>query len=214
MCRKIKSLLNLDQTSVFSVYLAVLFCSILVGFILPSVALAHITEDTSGGLVSGMLHPVSGMDHVVAMVAVGLWGAQLGMPAIWLLPVTFPLVMAMGGVLGLLGIPLPAVELGIALSAIVLGLMVALAQRPPLAVSAIIVGLFAIFHGYAHGAELPASAGPLAFSVGFVFATGCLHATGILIGLIIKWPLGAKIIRIGGGAIAASGVYFLAGIFM
>ena len=191
-------------------YLPILLLFVFAVIFLPSSALAHVTEDVSGGLLSGIMHPISGMDHVVAMVAVGLWGAQLGMPAIWILPVTFPLVMAMGGVLGLLGIPLPAVELGIALSAIVLGLMVALAQRPPLVVSTLLVGAFAIFHGYAHGAELPASAGPLAFSVGFVFATGCLHATGILIGLIIKWPVGAKIIRVGGGAIAATGVYFLA----
>jgi urease accessory protein len=208
----LSSFINLGP--VYNNYLIIWLFFFLAMIFIPSSALAHITEDTSGGLISGMMHPISGMDHVVAMVAVGLWGAQLGMPAIWLLPVVFPLVMAMGGVLGLIGIPLPAVELGIALSAIVLGLMVALAQRPPLAVSAILVGIFAIFHGYAHGAELPASAGPLAFSVGFVFATGCLHATGILIGLIIKWPLGAKIIRVGGGAIAATGVYFLAGIFM
>src|SRR5436190_20933136 len=119
-----------------------------------SPALAH-TGSGSGGFVGGFTHPVFGPDHVVAMVAVGLWGAFLGAPAIWLLPVVFPLVMAGGGVLGILGVPLPGVEVGIAISAVVLGLMVALAVKPHLAVAAIIVGAFAIFHGYAHGAELP-----------------------------------------------------------
>ncbi|HKA81894.1 MAG TPA: HupE/UreJ family protein, partial [Xanthobacteraceae bacterium] len=117
-------------------------------------AAAH-TGSASGGFVGGFAHPIFGPDHVVAMVAVGLWGAFLGAPAIWLLPIVFPLVMAGGGVLGILGVPLPGVEIGIALSAVVLGLMVALAARPPLWVAAVLVGAFAIFHGHAHGAELP-----------------------------------------------------------
>src|SRR5215475_518711 len=117
-------------------------------------ALAH-TENIGVGFLSGFAHPIFGWDHVVAMVAVGLWGVFLGAPAIWLLPIVFPLVMAFGGVLGILGVPLPAVETGIASSAIVLGLMVALAARPPLWAAAVLVGVFAIFHGYAHGKELP-----------------------------------------------------------
>ena len=114
------------------------------------------------------MHPLFGPDHLVAMLAVGLWGAFLGPPAIWLLPIIFPLVMALGGVLGILGIPLPGVELGIALSAIVLGLMVALAARPQLLMAALLVGAFAIFHGYAHGAELPPGNEPVVYFVGFV----------------------------------------------
>jgi urease accessory protein len=114
-------------------------------------ALAHTGEGGAGGFLSGLAHPVFGLDHVVAMVAVGLWGVFLGQPAIWLLPIVFPLVMAFGGVLGIVGVPLPAVETGIAASAIVLGAMVALAARPPLWAAAALVGALAIVHGYAHG---------------------------------------------------------------
>jgi urease accessory protein len=143
------------------------------------------------------------------MVAVGLWGAQLGPPALWLLPVTFPLVMALGGVLGIAGVPMPAVELGIALSAIALGAMVATAARPRLAAAALVVGIVAIFHGYAHGEELPSAAAPLAYSVGFVVATGCLHLIGIGLGAIVRWPAGATLVRAGGVAIGLAGLAFL-----
>jgi urease accessory protein len=175
----------------------------------PSLALAHTGGGITGGFLSGLTHPVFGFDHVVAMVAVGLWGAQLGSPALWLLPVTFPLVMAFGGMLGVLGIPVPGVEIGIAASAIALGLMVALAARPPLWASCLLVAVFAIFHGHAHGTELPEAANPIAYAVGFVVATGCLHLLGIAIGLIHRWPAGAQALRAGGMAILAVGVYFL-----
>ena len=173
-----------------------------------SPALAHTGEGT-GGFFAGLAHPVFGPDHVVAMVAVGLWGVFLRTPAIWLLPIVFPLVMAFGGVLGILGVPLPAVETGIASSAIVLGLMVALAARPPLWAAAVLVGAFAIFHGYAHGAELPPGADAMAYSVGFVVATGLLHLTGIAFGLVARWPAGRIAVRAAGGAIALAGVAFL-----
>src|SRR5229473_218566 len=163
-----------------------------------SPTLAH-TGSVSGGFLGGLAHPVFGPDHVVAMVAVGLWGAFLGAPAIWLLPVVFPLVMALGGVMGILGVPLPGVETAIALSAVVLGLMVALAARPPLWVAAVLVGGFAIFHGHAHGAELPAGANAVAFSVGFVAATGLLHLAGISFGLLARWPAGRLAVRAAGG---------------
>jgi len=176
-----------------------------------SPAFAH-TGSGSGGFVGGFLHPVFGPDHVVAMVAVGLWGAFLGPPAIWLLPIVFPLVMAGGGVLGILGVPLPGVEIGIAISAIVLGLMVALAARPPLWVAAVLVGAFAIFHGHAHGGELPPGTDAVAFSVGFVVATGLLHLTGIAFGLLARWPAGRLTVRAAGGAIALAGLAFLSGI--
>jgi urease accessory protein len=172
-------------------------------------ALAHTEAGVAGGLVSGFLHPLLGPDHVVAMVAVGLWGAFLGMPAMWVLPVVFPLVMAFGGVLGVLGVPLAGVEVGIALSAVTLGAMVAFAARPPLWVAAVLVGGFAICHGYAHGAELPGAANPLAYGLGFVVATGLLHLTGIAFGLLVRWPLGVRAVRAGGGLIACAGLYFL-----
>jgi urease accessory protein len=172
-------------------------------------ALAHVQQGQAAGFLTGLKHPVSGLDHVLAMVAVGLWGAQLGAPAIWLLPVTFPLVMAFGGFLGLLGVPLPGVEVGIALSALLLGLMVAREARPPLWLAAALVGFFAIFHGHAHGTELPAGQSGLLYSVGFVIATGCLHVTGIGIGVIHRWGWGRMALRAAGAAVAAAGVFFL-----
>lgn len=178
-----------------------------------SAALAHVDPGTiSGGFMSGFTHPLFGWDHVAAMVAVGLWGAFLGRPAIWVLPVVFPLVMAFGGALGVIGVPLPAVETGIAASALVLGLMVALAVRPPLWVAAVLVGVFAIFHGHAHGTELPEAANPLLFSLGFVIATGLLHLTGIAFGELSRWRWGAVTVRTGGAVIALAGVGLLTGL--
>ena len=177
----------------------------------PIAAWAHVGSGEGGSFVTGLLHPISGLDHVLAMVAVGLWGAQLRMPAIWVLPVAFPLVMALGGLLGLLGIPLPGVEVGIAVSAIVLGIMVLGAVKPPLWVALVLVSVFAIFHGHAHGTELPAGQSGLEYSLGFVIATGLLHACGIAIGLINHWRTGAVMLRAVGAAVAMGGVYFLAG---
>lgn len=172
-------------------------------------AAAHEGGGMAGGFVSGFLHPLLGWDHVVAMVAVGLWGAFLGMPAMWLLPVVFPLVMAFGGALGVLGVPLPGVEIGIALSALVLGVMVAGALRPPLGVAAVIVGVFAVFHGHAHGTELPQAANPIAYSLGFVIATGLLHLGGIGLGAATRWPAGRVAVRVAGALIASLGGLFL-----
>jgi len=175
----------------------------------PAAALAHRAGGEAIGFASGLRHPISGLDHVLAMVAVGLWGAQLGAPAIWLLPVTFPMVMAFGGMLALIGIPLPGTEIGIAVSALALGIAVMSEARPPLPLAAVLVGVFAIFHGHAHGTELPAGANGLLYSIGFVVATGCLHATGIGIGLIHRWPVGRVALRVAGGMVAVGGLYFL-----
>ena len=170
---------------------------------------AHVEAGQVPGLLNGLGHPASGLDHVLAMIAVGLWGAQLGAPALWLLPVTFPMVMAFGGFLGLVGIPLPGVEIGIALSAVLLGLMVARQAQPPLIGAAILVGVFAIFHGHAHGAELPPGQSGLMYSIGFVTATGCLHGVGISLGLVHKWAAGQAAIRLAGSIVALAGVVFL-----
>ena len=177
--------------------------------ILPVVAHAHEEKGQAAGFVAGLSHPVSGLDHVLAMIAVGLWGAVLGPPAIWVLPVAFPLVMAAGGLLGLLGIPVPGVEIGIALSAIVLGTMVLAEVRPPLWVAAVIVAFFAVFHGHAHGRELPAGTSALLYSLGFVVATGLLHAVGILLGAAHRWSVGRQAVRIAGGGVALAGIFFL-----
>lgn len=174
-------------------------------------ACAH-SGDTAGGFLAGFAHPLFGPDHVVAMVAVGLWGAFLRQPAIWLLPIVFPLVMAFGGVLGIAGVPIPSVETGIAASAIVLGAMVALAARPPLWTAVALVGVFAIFHGYAHGRELPGGADPAAFAAGFVIATGTLHLCGIALGLLARWPAGQLAVRAAGAAIALIGAVYLGGL--
>lgn len=183
---------------------------VLAGYLLlvPS-AHAHVQQGQAVSFMTGLEHPWSGLDHVLAMIAVGIWGAQLGNPAIWILPITFPLVMSMGAMMGLLGIPLPGIEIGIAASAIVLGIMVLGEIRPKLVVAAILVGCFAIFHGHAHGTELPTGQSGLLYSMGFVMATGCLHGIGIAIGLIHRWPLGKIALRGSGGLIAAMGVFFL-----
>jgi urease accessory protein len=172
-------------------------------------ALAHGLQGEAGGFLTGLLHPLSGADHVLAMVAVGLWGAQLGAPAIWVLPVAFPLVMAMGGMLGFLSVPIPGVEYGIAASAIVLGVAVAFEVRPAPVVAAFVVGCFAIFHGHAHGTELPAGQSALLYSMGFVIATGCLHAVGIGIGTVHRRTWGRQLLRGAGTVVAAGGVFFL-----
>jgi urease accessory protein len=175
----------------------------------PAVALAHEEIGQAAGFLSGLSHPVSGLDHVLAMVAVGLWGAVLGPPAIWVLPVAFPLVMAVGGLMGLLGVPVPGVEIGIAVSAIVLGVMVLAEVRPAIWVAAAIVAFFAIFHGHAHGRELPAGTSALLYSLGFVVATGLLHAVGIVLGVAHRWAAGRQAVRVAGGGVALAGLFFL-----
>jgi urease accessory protein len=170
---------------------------------------AHVNKHEAAGFLSGLKHPISGLDHVIAMIAVGLWGAQLGVPALWLLPVAFPLVMAFGGMLGLMGVHLPGVEIGIAASAILLGVAVMLEFRPKLAVATVLVGIFAIFHGHAHGTELPADQSGLFYSMGFVLATGCLHGVGIAFGTVHRWNWGKAAVRIAGTAIALVGTVFL-----
>jgi urease accessory protein len=172
-------------------------------------ALGHVLQSEAYGFVTGFLHPISGADHVLAMVAVGLWGAQLGAPALWALPVAFPLVMAMGAMLGFLGVPIPGVEYGIAASAIALGAAVAFGVRPPLVVAALVVGCFAIFHGHAHGTELPPGQSALLYSIGFVVATGCLHAVGIGIGTVHDRRWGRPLLRVAGAVVAGGGLFFM-----
>jgi len=170
---------------------------------------AHVQQGQAVGFLTGLGHPWSGLDHILAMIAVGLWGAQLGNPAIWMLPITFPLVMSLGAMMGLLGMPLPGIEVGIAISAIVLGIMVLREVRLNLNLAVILVGCFAVFHGHAHGTELPAGQSGLLYSMGFVTATGCLHGLGIAVGLIHRWPMGKLVLRGSGALIATMGVFFL-----
>lgn len=174
-------------------------------------AQAHSDDGGAGSFLAGYLHPLSGLDHLLAMVAVGIWGASLGRPLIWALPVTFPLLMVVGGVVGIAGVPLPNVETGIAVSVVVLGLGILAAWRAPLPLALVLVGIFGVLHGYAHGVELPQAATPVAYAAGFVISTGLLHLAGIALGLLARLPKGMAVLRGVGGAIAATGVWILVG---
>ena len=159
------------------------------------------------GFENGLLHPLTGLDHLCAMVAVGLWAAQRGGRALWLVPLTFVSVMVIGGILGMGGIPVPYAEQGIAASVLVLGIFIAAAVRLPLAASMAIVGLFALFHGYAHGAEMPDTTSGFVYGLGFVAATASLHLAGIALGIATQRFASAQVVRYLGGGIAACGVY-------
>jgi urease accessory protein len=173
---------------------------------LPALAQAHTGHGDTSGFSHGFLHPVNGLDHVLAMLAIGLWAAQIGGRALWAVPATFVSVMALGGALGAAGVAIPFVEPGIVASVLVLGLLIAFAVRVPLAASVPLVGLFAIFHGYAHGAEMPITASGLEYGLGFLLATAGLHALGIGLGLAIARFSAAPLVRFAGGAIAAAGI--------
>jgi urease accessory protein len=177
-------------------------------FLVPSLAQAHPgAPGHTHGFSNGLLHPLTGLDHICAMVAVGLWAAQRGGRALWLVPATFISIMIVGGILGMGKVGIPYVEQGIAASVLVLGIFIAAAVRLPVAASMAIVGLFALFHGYAHGAEMPDTASGLAYGIGFVIATASLHLSGIGIGLLAQRFSSAQFIRYLGGGIAACGVY-------
>jgi urease accessory protein len=175
----------------------------------PLTSSAHTETGAATGFLSGLQHPLSGWDHILAMIAVGLWGAQLGAPAVWALPVAFPMAMAFGGMIGLMGLPLPGVEIGIAMSALLLGGMVSMEYSPSLWVAAVIAGFFALFHGHAHGTELPPGSHAMLYSIGFVLATGTLHGCGIAMGLAHRWHSGRLAIRAAGICVLVGGMFFL-----
>jgi urease accessory protein len=181
--------------------------------LLPSAALAHAGHAAAGGLAAGFLHPLGGLDHVLAMVAVGLLAWNLGGRALWLVPLAFVAAMAAAGAIGMAGTALPLVELGIGLSVVAIGGLVALGLRLPTALAMGIAAVFAIFHGHAHGTEMDPTASGLAYGVGFVAATVLLHATGILAGFGLGRLAagGGALSRASGAAIAALGVLILAG---
>ncbi|MDR3458874.1 MAG: HupE/UreJ family protein [Verrucomicrobiae bacterium] len=176
--------------------------------LLPSLAQAHPGHTSSAsGAAAGLLHPFSGLDHLCAMIAVGLWAAQRGGRALWLVPLTFVSVMALGGILGMNGIQVPLAEQGVAASVLILGLLLAAAARLPLAASVVTVGIFAIFHGYAHGAEMPATAAGLSYGLGFLAATAALHLVGIGLGLLAQQLGSTRLIRCAGVLIALFSLY-------
>lgn len=183
--------------------------------LLPTAALAHTGVGATSGFAHGFGHPISGLDHILAMVMVGVLAWQLGGRAQWLVPAAFVAVMAVGGALGVAGIEIPFVEIGIALSVVVLGAMVALGMKAPLALAIGLVGLFAIFHGHAHGTEMPQDASGLAYAAGFMIATALLHLAGIGAGLLIGRAgasYGPAAVRSAGGVAAVAGVGILTGL--
>jgi urease accessory protein len=172
-------------------------------------AAAHSGTGLAGGFASGFGHPFGGGDHLLAMVCVGIWGALLGPPLRYGLPVVFPLLMVGGAVAGMFALPMPSVELGIALSVMVLGGCIATVWRAPPWLAIVIVSLFALFHGYAHGRELPSAADPVGYSLGFVFATGLLHVLGIGLGEGALRAGRVRIIQGVGAAIGLIGAVYL-----
>jgi urease accessory protein len=178
----------------------------LIVVLLPGVALAHPGHGDGGGLVAGLQHPLTGLDHVAAMIAVGSWAAMKGGRALWLWPAAFIVVMLGGGALGLAQLPLPHVEAAILASVVVLGLLVATTADLPLGLGALIIGGFAVFHGYAHGAELPAGASATPYLAGFALATAALHGLGIAAALGLQSARWQGAIRAGGLACAAIGI--------
>ena len=190
-------------------YLVLAAASIVVTLLVAQPAQAHDGTGLAGGFAAGVLHPLAGLDHMLAMISVGLWGAFLGRPLLYALPMLFPAAMAFGGALGMAGIGFPSVELGIAVSVVTLGAMILFAVRAPIWVACVIVGIFALFHGYAHGTELPSAADPVGYSAGFVLSTGVLHLLGIAAGLLRATRAGTIALRTAGGAIALTGAWFL-----
>ena len=191
-------------------YFSFLLIALLSSLMISEPAFAHVSEEgLKGGFISGYIHPLLGWDHVAAMVAVGIWGAFLGHRAIWILPIVFPFIMVIGGILGMVGVPVPFIVPGIALSSIIIGLAIAFKWRAPLWIASIIVGSFAIYHGYAHGQNLPAASNPIAFALGFVLGSGTLHLIGILFSLLDRYKWGIKALQLGGVIIALVGVAVL-----
>ncbi|MBK9160520.1 MAG: HupE/UreJ family protein [Nitrosomonadales bacterium] len=184
--------------------------TIVLGTLLPSLAYAHVGIGDASGFTHGFTHPFSGLDHVCAMLAVGLWAAQSGGRSVWVVPLSFVGVMAVGGMLPALGIALPFVEQGIVLSVLLLGVLIATAIRMPLWLSCGMVGLFALWHGHAHGAEMPALVSGMSYAVGFVLTTALLHIAGIAFGLGMQRLTREHAIRFAGTGIALCGVYLIA----
>jgi urease accessory protein len=176
----------------------------------PSITLAHSGHGVFSGFISGFGHPLTGFDHLLAMLAVGLWAGYLGGRSMWIVPVTFIVVMAVGGLWGMSGFTVPFVEQGILLSILVLGFLLASALKLPLVYGSAIVGFFALFHGLAHGSEAPMATGTVTYLAGFLAATALLHSTGLSLGLLIDNLYSGKIGRLVGGAIMLCGLYLAA----
>lgn len=177
--------------------------------LLPTAALAHVGVDAHGSFFSGLMHPLGGIDHLAAMIAVGLWAAMIGGTRIWIWPAAFVGAMIGGGVLGYSGLHLPFVEPTIAASAFILGFAIAFAFKAPIGIGVALIAAAGIFHGHAHGMEAP-EGDWLGYVAGFVLATAALHAGGIAIGRVLKSDNGLVAARVLGGATAVLGLVLLA----
>ncbi len=191
---------NLLRVTVFALGLA------------PTAALAHVGVGQASGIMHGFMHPLGGVDHLLAMILAGVFAFQLGRKALVLLPLSFVGLIALGGLAGVAGMPLPFVELGIALSVVVLGLAVAFGVNAPLALAVALVGAFAVFHGHVHGAEMPMGVSGITYGVGFILATALLHVIGIGVGVLVGTlgdSYGKSLYRVAGGTAAAVGLVLL-----
>lgn len=194
----------------FALLRSILF--VMAGALLPSLAFAHagaghVGIGVAGGFMHGFMHPLSGLDHACAMLAVGLWAVQMGGRSVWAVPLTFVSVMALGGTLPTMGISLPFGEQGVVLSVLLLGVLIAVSVRLPLWLSSSIVGLFALWHGHAHGSETPAHISGLLYGFGFVLTTALLHLAGIASGLKLQKLARGRAVHIAGLGIALCGIY-------
>ena len=180
----------------------------------PAIAHAHVGAGATSGFAHGFTHPVTGLDHNLAMLLVGLLAFQMGGRALWLIPLAFVGMMVAGGALGMAGIDMPFVELGIALSVVALGFAVAFEVKLPVAAAALFAGPFAVFHGHAHGAEMPGGGETLVYGAGFIATTALLHIAGIMLGLAtgkVAVRVGPRMVRVAGGVAALAGVGLLSG---
>lgn len=176
-------------------------------------AFAHVSAmHSASGFQMGFMHPLTGLDHLLAMMAVGVWAALHKRPAVWLLPVVFPAMMVIGALLGVSGMVIPGVEAGIAASVLILGLMIAFSMKVPVPFSACMVAVFAVAHGYAHGVELPAGEAALSFGLGFLLSTAMLHLAGLVGTIYLNQLRNGRLIRIAGAVIAAFGLYFVSAV--
>lgn len=168
---------------------------------------AHPLSGTQSGFSNGFFHPLSGLDHILAMLAVGIWAVQMGGKAKWIIPISFVVLMTIGGALGMNNINLPFAEIGILVSVIVLGVLILAGVRLPVLVSSVLVGVFALCHGHAHGAELPAAASGVAYAIGFALTTIVLHLSGIGFGAAVNKFANERIVKFSGALIVLMGLF-------
>lgn len=178
---------------------------LLAALTLAPAAQAHVIGAQGAGFGAGFLHPFLGLDHLLAMLAVGLWAAQLGGRALWCVPLASMAAMVFGAMLALGGVILPAVEAGVAASVLILGLLITVSGRLPVLASMLLVGAFAVFHGHAHGTELPPAVSQELYGIGFLLATGMLHTTGLALGMLCRRSLSPHWLPFAGSAIAVAG---------